>query len=59
MMKNIQNEYEESDQNSFDPVVDCAWLPDTELKMSEYLDMVSYYVQNYIEKNSNALPLCT
>ena len=59
MMKNIQKKYEESDQDSFDPVVDCAWLPDTELKMSEYLDMVSYYVQNYIEKNSNALPLCT
>ena len=59
MMKNFQRKYEDEDQNSMDPVVKCAWLPDREIRLSEYLDMVTYYVQNYIEKNSDAQPVST
>lgn len=57
MMKNFQRKYEDEDQNNMDPVVDCAWLPDREIRLSEYLDMVTYYVQTYIEKNSDAQPV--
>lgn len=56
MTKNFQKEYEGEDQ-VFDPIVACSWLPDKEIRLSEYLNMVTYYVQNYIEKNSYALPL--
>ena len=43
----------------FDPIIECAWLPDRELKLSEYTEMITHFVQNYNkEEKVNALNLC-
>lgn len=59
MMKNFLKEYEDGIQIDLDPIVESPWLPDYELRLSEYQNMITYYVQNYIERNSNALGICT
>ncbi len=38
----------------FDPVVTCAWLPDRKIRLSEYQDMIDYFVQKYAKETSNA-----
>jgi hypothetical protein len=38
-------------------MVNLSWHPRKELALNEYLDMVTYYVQNYIEKqNAERIP---
>jgi hypothetical protein len=38
----------------FDPVIPCAWIPDREVRLSEYNKMVTHFVQNYAKENSDA-----
>ena len=59
MTKNFPIRYEGEVQLSVDPVINCAWLPDREVKLSEYTAMVTHYVQKYIEENSDAITVCT
>ena len=41
-----------------DPIVECAWLPDREVRLSEYTKMVTHFVQNYNKEKPNAIDLC-
>jgi len=59
MMKNFPRKSEGEDQINFDPVVACAWLPDREIKLSEYTEMITYFVQNYIEEKPDAFTVYT
>jgi hypothetical protein len=40
-----------------DPVVPCEWLPDHEVKLSEYMKMITYFVQKNSKENWNAKPI--
>jgi len=42
----------------FDPIVECAWLPDREVKLSEYNKMVTHFVQNFNKEKPDAVELC-
>jgi|5_EtaG_2_1085323.scaffolds.fasta_scaffold88028_3 hypothetical protein len=59
MTKNFPTRYEGEVQIDFDPVVPCAWLPDREVKLSEYNHMITYFVQKHIEENTDAITVCT
>ncbi len=41
----------------FDPVVECAWLPDREVKLSEWNQMLTYFVQKQISERLDAQPV--
>ena len=41
----------------FDPVVPCAWLPDREVRLSEYNKMLTHFVQKYAKENPDAIQL--
>ena len=43
---------------NFDPIVPCAWLPDREVRLSEYNRMVTHFVQNFNKEKPNAIDLC-
>ena len=44
----------------FDPVIPCSWLPDGEIKLSEYEKVITHFVQNYkMTETQNAKPLCS
>ena len=41
----------------FDPIVECSWLPDHEVRLSEYTKMVTHYVQKHIAERLDAKQL--
>jgi hypothetical protein len=41
----------------FDPIIPCAWLPDREVRLSEYEEMITYFVQKRMRERENAEPL--
>ena len=59
MTMNFPKKYEGEDLINFDPVVACAWLPDREIKLSEYTQMITYFVQNHIEEKPDAFTVHT
>ena len=59
MTKNCATRYEGEVQIDFDPVGPCAWLPDREVKLSEYNHIITYFVQKHIEENTDAITVCT
>ena len=59
MTKNFQIKSEGEAQINFDPIISCAWLPHREVKLSEYTEMITHFVQKYIEENSDAIPVRT
>ena len=59
MTKSFPTKYEGEVQINFDPVVACAWLPDREIKLSEYTQMITYFVQNHIEEKPDAFTVHT
>jgi|DEB0MinimDraft_12_1074336.scaffolds.fasta_scaffold71918_2 hypothetical protein len=42
---------------NYDPIVDCAWLPDQEVRLSEYNKMITHFVQRYIAEKLDAKQL--
>lgn len=42
----------------YDPIVECAWLPDREVRLSEWTKMLTHFVQNYNKEELNAIDLC-
>tara|TARA_R110002033_G_scaffold148538_1_gene185647 strand:- start:425 stop:625 length:201 start_codon:yes stop_codon:yes gene_type:complete len=42
----------------YDPIVECAWLPDREVKLSEYNKMITHFVQNYNKEETDAIDVC-
>ena len=59
MTKNFLKKYEGEVQITFDPIVPCKWLPDREVKLSEYNEMITHFVQKYIEDKTDAITVCT
>lgn len=35
-----------------DPKVPCAWHPDRKIRLSEYQNMINYFVQKYANKTT-------
>ena len=57
-MKSLLNDSEKKEiKLDFDPVIECAWLPDREVKLSEYNQMITHFVQKYISERDNAKPI--
>ncbi len=38
----------------FNPEVPCAWLPDHEVRLSEYMEMITHFVQKDLQENWDA-----
>jgi|TARA_R100000315_G_C5088527_1_gene51008 hypothetical protein len=47
----------DTNEINFDPVVECSWLPDREVRLSEYNQMITHYVQKYIAEKLDAKQL--
>ena len=58
MMKSSQKNLEDEIQANFDPVVPCAWLPDGQIKLSEYNHMITRFVQKRIKEPEDAVTVC-
>ena len=57
-MTNLLKDSEKRDTNlEFDPVIACSWLPDREVKLSEYNEMITYFVQKHISERLDAKPI--
>ena len=41
----------------YDPVVECSWYPDHEVRLSEYNQMLTHFVQKYIAEKFDAKQL--
>jgi hypothetical protein len=39
---------------NYDPVVECSWLPDQEVRLSQYNQMITDFVQHYIAEKLDA-----
>lgn len=57
MKKNSTHDIPKKILAAFDPVVPCSWLPDHEVRLSEYNAMNTYFVQKRFEEMGNAKSL--
>jgi len=57
MKKNYTKSIPEDQLRDMDLLVPCSWLPDQKIRLSEYQDMITYFVQKYATENLDAKQL--
>lgn len=57
MTSNTTQDSKKEIQLKYDPVVTCEWLPDHKVKLSEYMRMITYFVQKDLKEKWNAKPI--
>lgn len=57
MRKKPTKDLQTNPLKGFDPVIPCAWLPDREVKLSEYQNMITHFVQKYAKETTYAKQL--
>jgi len=53
-MKNLTSEPDTEDKWILDPIIEVAWLPDQEVRLSEYNQMITHFVQRNVSENLDA-----
>jgi len=43
----------------FNPIIPCAWLPHDQVRLNEYMEMITHFVQSYMKEKLDAKYLCS
>jgi len=51
---NMRNDEKTETLINFDPLIECSWLPSGEIRLSEYEEIITYFVQKQISERLDA-----